>query len=73
MYQRALAGHEKALGLDHISTLRTVHNKGQGKLEEAQDMYHRALAGREKELVPITYPPSLQSTTLGISTGIRVS
>jgi hypothetical protein len=28
MYQRALAGYEKALGPDHTSTLDTVHNLG---------------------------------------------
>jgi hypothetical protein len=38
MYQRALAGWEKALGPDHTSTLDTVHNLGnlyrdQGKLQ----------------------------------------
>ncbi|KAJ5642325.1 hypothetical protein N7490_006325 [Penicillium lividum] len=57
MYQRALAGNEKALGPDHISTLDTVNNLGnlysdQGKLKEAEEMYQRALAGREKALGP---------------------
>ncbi|KAJ6114828.1 hypothetical protein N7486_000606 [Penicillium sp. IBT 16267x] len=57
MYQRALAGREKALGPDHTSTLSTVHNLGilysaQGKLVEAEEMYQRALAGREKALGP---------------------
>jgi hypothetical protein len=28
MYQRVLAGYEKALGPDHISTLLTVNNLG---------------------------------------------
>jgi tetratricopeptide (TPR) repeat protein len=55
MYQRALTGKEKALGLDHTSTLDTVHNLGvlyrnQGKLDQAEQMYQRALAGREKAL-----------------------
>ena len=55
MYQRALAGCEKALGPDHTSTLDTVHNLGilysdQGKLKEAEEMYQRALAGCEKAL-----------------------
>jgi hypothetical protein len=41
MYQRALAGCEKALGPDHTSTLDTVNNLGilycaQGKLAEAE-------------------------------------
>ncbi|KAJ9481399.1 hypothetical protein VN97_g12081 [Penicillium thymicola] len=47
MYQRALAGKEKALGPDHTSTLGTVNNLGtlysdQGKLKEAEEMYERA-------------------------------
>ncbi|CAG8212714.1 unnamed protein product [Penicillium nalgiovense] len=55
MYQRALAGFEKALGADHTSTLNTVHNLGllyrnQGKLDQAEQMYQRALAGKEKAL-----------------------
>ena len=57
MYQRALAGREKALNPDHTSTLETVHNLGvlyrdQGKLAEAEQMYQRALAGYEKALGP---------------------
>ena len=57
MYQRALAGYEKALGPDHTSTLDTVNNLGilysdQGKLKEAEEMYQRALAGKEKALGP---------------------
>ncbi|KAK4911280.1 hypothetical protein LTR66_017373, partial [Elasticomyces elasticus] len=57
MYQRALAGKEKALGPDHTSTLNTVTNLGnlysnQGKLKEAEEMYQRALAGYEKALGP---------------------
>lgn len=50
MYQRALAGYEKALGPNHTSTLVTVNNLGnlfsdQGKLKEAEEMYQRALVG----------------------------
>jgi tetratricopeptide (TPR) repeat protein len=50
MLQRALAGYEKVLGPDHTSTLDTVNNLGllygdQGKLDEAEQMYMRALAG----------------------------
>jgi tetratricopeptide (TPR) repeat protein len=57
MYQRALAGKEKALGPDHTSTLNTVNNLGllysdQGKRKEAEEMYQRALAGCEKALGP---------------------
>ncbi|CAG8351730.1 unnamed protein product, partial [Penicillium nalgiovense] len=55
MYQRALAGKEKALGPDHTSTLDTVNNLGnlysdQIKLNEAEGMYQRALAGYKKAL-----------------------
>jgi tetratricopeptide (TPR) repeat protein len=55
MYERALAGYEKAFGRDHISTLGTVHNLGilyrdQGKLGQVEQMYERALAGRKKTL-----------------------
>ncbi|RAQ74352.1 tetratricopeptide repeat domain protein [Aspergillus flavus] len=57
MYQRALAGYEKALGPDHSSTLYIVNNLGvlhfnQGKLKEAEEMYQRALAGYKKALGP---------------------
>ena len=57
MYQRALAGKEKALGPDHTSTLSTVKNLGtsyhiQGKLKAAEQMYQRALVGCEKTLEP---------------------
>jgi tetratricopeptide (TPR) repeat protein len=55
--QRALAGYEKALGLEDRSTPDTVHNLGDlrsehRKLAEAETMYQRALAGREKVLGP---------------------
>jgi len=57
MYARVLAGSEKSLGPDHISTLGIVHNLGglyadQGKLAEAEKMYRRALTGCEKALGP---------------------
>jgi Tfp pilus assembly protein PilF len=57
MYQRALAGKEKALGPDHLSTLNTVNNLGllyshQGKPKEAEEIYQRALTGKEKALGP---------------------
>jgi tetratricopeptide (TPR) repeat protein len=57
MYERALAGYEKALGPEHMSTLSTVNNLGglyadQGRLAEAEAMYKRALAGCEKALGP---------------------
>ncbi|KAJ0426806.1 hypothetical protein BJY00DRAFT_306801 [Aspergillus carlsbadensis] len=55
IYQRALLAYEKALGLDHISTLDIVSNLGdlyrdQGMLREAKLMYQRALVGYEKAL-----------------------
>jgi tetratricopeptide (TPR) repeat protein len=53
MYQRALAGFEKALG--HVLALIIVHNLSnlyseQGKLAEAEAMYHRVLAENGKSL-----------------------
>ncbi|KAI9810451.1 MAG: hypothetical protein M1827_006227 [Pycnora praestabilis] len=55
MYQQALKGYEKALGVEHTSTLNTVNNLGnlytaQGKLKEAEEMYQQALKGKEKML-----------------------
>ena len=55
MYQRALAGYEKASGPQHTSTLDTVNNLGLlyadlGRLEEAEQMYQRALAGYAKAI-----------------------
>jgi tetratricopeptide (TPR) repeat protein len=57
MYERALAGSEKALGFKHASTLHTIYSIGnlyadQGRLAEAALMYERALAGHEKSLAP---------------------
>jgi tetratricopeptide (TPR) repeat protein len=57
MYQRALRGYEKALGLDHTTTLGTVTNLGLlysklGKLGEAEEMHQRALKGYEKSQGP---------------------
>jgi Tfp pilus assembly protein PilF len=52
--QRALQGSEKALGSRaHVDTPGTVNNLGllyanQGKLDEAEKMYQRALQGKEK-------------------------
>jgi tetratricopeptide (TPR) repeat protein len=53
MCRRALAGKEKALGPEHMSTLSIVHNLGllyykQGNLPEAETMYRRALVGMKK-------------------------
>jgi len=57
MYRRALEEEEKALSIDHISTLATVNKLGnlyiiQGKLIEAEEMFQRALVGNEKVLGP---------------------
>jgi tetratricopeptide (TPR) repeat protein len=67
MCLRAQQGFEKALGPDHISTLKTVNNFGnlyrdQGKLGKAEKMYQRALQGYEKALGPediLHYLPAL--------------
>jgi Tetratricopeptide repeat len=47
------SGHCKDTSPDHTSTLDTVHNLGllynlQGKLDDAEKMYQRALQGKEK-------------------------
>jgi hypothetical protein len=62
-YLRVLSGYKKALGPDHTSTLLTVNNLGnlygdQGKLAEAEQMYVRALTGKEKGLDLTTPRPS---------------
>lgn len=48
MYLRALRGSEETLGAKHTSTLDTVNDlgslyAGQGKVQEAEEMYLRAL------------------------------
>ena len=63
------ASHEKAWGPDHTSTLDTVNNldnlyKSQGKLDEAEKMFQRALQGYEKALgvdKVTTYIPALNT------------
>ncbi|KAJ5438022.1 uncharacterized protein N7458_009020 [Penicillium daleae] len=52
MYLQVLAGKEKTLGAEHISTLDTVNSLGnlycdQNKLDKAEQIYLRALAGKE--------------------------
>jgi tetratricopeptide (TPR) repeat protein len=54
-YKRALDGYEKTFGIDHPSTLSTVHYigsvfDGQGEYGKALDWYQRALDGKEKTL-----------------------
>ena len=51
MYERALRGREKTLGLTHKDTLQTVLDlalllRGQGKLSEAEAYLERAYLGR---------------------------
>ena len=53
MYMRALKGYEKALCAEHTSTLDTSNNPGlfysnQGKIAKAEEIYIRALEGKEK-------------------------
>jgi tetratricopeptide (TPR) repeat protein len=53
MFLRALSVKEKDLGPDHRSTLRSVNDlgilySGQEKLDEAEQMFQRALTGYEK-------------------------
>jgi tetratricopeptide (TPR) repeat protein len=71
MYDRALAGREKASGTEHPSMLQTVNSLGvlyseQGRLAKAEAMYDRALAGCEKAFGP-EHPSTLQTVNnLGI-------
>ena len=55
IYQPALEGKEKILGLKYISIFGTINNLGflyrsQGKLKEVEEMYQRALEGYKKIL-----------------------
>lgn len=57
MYKKALLRREHELGLEDISTLKTVHKLGvvyrnQGRRVEAKRMYERALVGREQAFGP---------------------
>src|SRR5882762_3106156 len=61
MYQRALQGYEKALGLENVTTYRpalnTMWNLGdlfaaQGHLDETKQMYSRARTGFQAILGP---------------------
>jgi hypothetical protein len=57
MYERALAGYEKASLSYTITALNTVRNLGvlyrdQAKMEQAKKMFQRAVRGREKVLGP---------------------
>ncbi|MCJ1347009.1 hypothetical protein MMC31_005229 [Peltigera leucophlebia] len=57
MWQWALAGYEKASGLEHLDTISLVVNFAKlyfdrGKLDKAEEMWKRAPAGYEKALEP---------------------
>ena len=57
LYERALRGHEKALGPEHTQTLSVVNNLGDllknlGERTEARALLERALRGFEKALGP---------------------
>jgi len=57
IYDRALQGYKKILGLKYIWTLQTINNLGilycnQGKLDKAEVMYTRALQGIKEVLEP---------------------
>jgi len=69
-YTRALTGYENALGVDHPTTLSTVHQMAlvfntQGQYEKALEWYGRALAGEEKALG--ADHPSTLSTVCGMA------
>ena len=58
-----IAGFEEAYGPAHPSTLATVYNlaillREQGKYDEAEPLYRRALAGKEEALGP-AHPDTL--------------
>lgn len=57
IYQQALAGYKKALGLDHTLTLDSVYclsilYRDKEKLNKAEEIYQRALASYKKALGP---------------------
>ena len=57
LFQRALAGTEKALGPEHPHTAQSLNNlallyRTQGRYKEPEVLYQRALAIREKALGP---------------------
>jgi tetratricopeptide (TPR) repeat protein len=65
LYRQALAGREKALGLEHIDTLQSASDLAtnlaqQGQYAAAEQLHRRALIGREKALGP-EHPHTLQS------------
>jgi tetratricopeptide (TPR) repeat protein len=68
MFDRALQGHEKALGAEHTSTLEIVNSLGivywdQGKFAKAEKMYDRVLQGYEKAL-GAEHPTTLKIVTI---------
>jgi hypothetical protein len=68
MYFRALGGKEKTLGPDHTSAFSIVNNlasicRDQGKLDEAEQVFLRALAGIRKASTAITRRQLSRSVT----------
>ncbi|OXV05875.1 hypothetical protein Egran_06357, partial [Elaphomyces granulatus] len=64
MWNRSLAGYEKALEPDHPHTFCVVQNlgilyHGRGQFEEAEKMLKRALAGYEKAILEPDHPDTL--------------
>ena len=62
-YERALAGGENSLGVDHPDTLATVNNiasvfDNQGQYDKSLKYYERSLAGGEKSL-GVDHPDTL--------------
>ena len=65
LFRRALAGHERALGLAHPDTLMSLNNlasslQAKGDLAGAEPLLRRALEGFERNLGP-THPKTLTS------------
>ncbi|KUL85553.1 hypothetical protein ZTR_08029 [Talaromyces verruculosus] len=74
MYQRAVVGKERLLGLNDPSTLETINCLGvvythQDKLQEAEKMLQRALIGYKKALGPDHVSALKVTTNLGLLYG----
>jgi Flp pilus assembly protein TadD len=64
MYLRTLTGYKTALGPNHISTFRSANNLGilyadQGKLKEAEKIYHCALEVKKGKALVLDHTPTL--------------
>ena len=65
LYKEVLAGHQKALGLEHPNTLTSMNNlaflyQDQGKYADAEPLYKEALVGCQKAL-GLEHPDTLTS------------